>query len=185
MTFPLETERLLLRPIEPADVDAFAPYMADPEIVRFIGGEMLSRDQVVERLALWRRRFDTDGFGPLALVRREDGCVVGRCSLLVWQVPEWETTTAAEATGPWELELGWILGREHWGRGYATEAARAVLTFALDRVGLDRIVSAHAVGNEASANVMRKIGMHLERETIHPGNGRGVRVYEITRPAKS
>ena len=165
MTFPLETERLLLRPIEPADVDAFAPYMADPEIVRFIGGEMLSRDQVVKRLALWRRRFDTDGFGPLALVRREDGCVVGRCSLLVWQVPEWETTTAAEATGPWELELGWILGREHWGRGYATEAGRAVAGFAFEQLERDRLISLIAEKNTRSAAVAQRLGMTVEGET--------------------
>ena len=56
-----------------------------------------------------------------------------------------------------------------------------MLTFAFERAGLDRLVSVHAVGNEASANVMRKIGMHFERETTHPGNGRAVRVYAIER----
>ncbi len=73
----------------------------------------------------------------------------------------------------------------HWGQGFATEAARAALAFAWDPVGLDRVVSVHAVGNDPSGNVMQKIGMHLDRETVHPRNGRAVRVYAIDRPATS
>jgi RimJ/RimL family protein N-acetyltransferase len=80
------------------------------------------------------------------------------------------------------VEIGWRLARAHWDRGYATEAARAALAFGFERVGLDRIVSVYAVGNEASGNVMRKIGMHLDRETTHPASGRAVRVYAIERP---
>jgi len=80
------------------------------------------------------------------------------------------------------VEIGWRLGRAHWRCGFATEAARAALAFAWDPVGLDRVVSVHAVGNDPSGNVMQKIGMHLDRETVHPKNGRAVRVYAIDRP---
>ena len=165
MTFPLETERLLLRPIEATDIDAFALYMADPDVVRYIGGEILSRDQVVERLALWRHRFDLDGFGALVLVRRDDGCVVGRCSLLVWQVPEWEITTAAEATGPRELELGWILGREHWGRGYMRPKRERRCGVCVRRAEAGRLISLIAEENGRSAAVAQRLGMTVEGET--------------------
>ena len=80
------------------------------------------------------------------------------------------------------VEIGWRLARTHWQHGYATEAARAVLAFGFERVELARLVSVHAVGNDASGNVMRKIGMHLDRETTHPVNGRAVRVYAMERP---
>jgi len=174
----LETDRLVLRRWDlDADLDPFAAMCADPDVMRYIGdGSTQTRAECVDRLrafeASWRER----SFGLFAAELTATGEMIGFAGLAV---PDFLPEIMPS------VEIGWRLARAHWGRGYATEAARAVLTFALDRVGLDRIVSAHAVGNEASANVMRKIGMHLERETIHPGNGRGVRVYEITRPAKS
>jgi RimJ/RimL family protein N-acetyltransferase len=83
------------------------------------------------------------------------------------------------------VEIGWRLARSQWRQGFATEAARAALAFGWDPVGLDRVVSVHAVGNDASGNVMQKLGMHLDRDTVHPTNGRAVRVYAIDRPATS
>ena len=75
------------------------------------------------------------------------------------------------------VEIGWRLSRAHWGNGYATEAARAVLAFGFDVLGLERVVSVHAVGNDPSGNVMQKIGMHLDRETTDPAHRpRGARV---------
>lgn len=161
----LETERLILRPVEARDVDAFAPYLADPEVVRFIGGEPMSRREVEERIALWRDRFSRDGFGHFALVRREDGCIVGRCGLLVWTVPGWEITTRAEVTGEYEIEVGWMLGRAHWGHGYATEAARAVCGLAFGELGLERLISLIADANIASAAVAKRLGMTVEGAT--------------------
>ena len=158
----LETERLMLRPVEPSDLDAFATYLADPEVVRFIGGETLSREGTTERMAVWRGRFERDGFGQFALERREDGLVVGRCGLLVWQLPEWTITTESEAKDPYELELGWMLGREHWGHGYATEAARAVRAYTFGALGRRRLISLIAVENRGSAAVAARIGMTVE-----------------------
>jgi RimJ/RimL family protein N-acetyltransferase len=159
----LETERLTLRPVEPdVDLDAFATFMADPEVVRFIGGATLTRDETAERLAAYRARFERDGFGIFALVRRDDGVIVGRCGLLVWQLPEWAITTEAEAAGPTELELGWTLGRPYWGNGYATEAARAVRDWTFDGLGRMRLISLIADENTASAAVASRLGMAVE-----------------------
>ena len=161
----LETERLRLRAVEPGDLDAFAGYMADPDVVRFIGGRTLAREETVERVEVWRARFERDGFGQFALERRDDAVVVGRCGLLVWQLPEWSSTTLTEATDPYELELGWMLGREHWGRGYATEAGLAVRDFALGTLGLRRLISVIAVENRRSAAVAQRLGMAVESST--------------------
>jgi RimJ/RimL family protein N-acetyltransferase len=179
----LETERLSMRPVEAADADAFAPYLADPEVVRFIGGQTLSRPEVDDRVALWRRRFDLDGFGHFALVRRADGVVVGRCGLLVWQLPGWEVTTRSEAVEPYELELGWMLGREHWGRGYATEAARAVVELTFGPLGRTRLISLIAEENVASAAVARRLGMAVEGEArLHDLR---VEIWSLAAPASS
>jgi RimJ/RimL family protein N-acetyltransferase len=79
------------------------------------------------------------------------------------------------------VEIGWRLGRAHWGRGVATEAATAALRFAFTDGGLDRILGIHVVGNDASARVMRKLGMRFDRETTEIVYGRPVHVYAIDR----
>ena len=172
----LETERLVLRRWDlDADLDPFAAMCADPEVMRYIGdGSTQTRAQCADRLfafeAVWRER----GMGLFATELTTAGEMIGFAGLAI---PDFLPEIMPS------VEIGWRLARAHWGQGYATEAARAVLEYGFERVGLDRIVSVHAVGNEASANVMRKIGMHFERETTHPVNGRGVRVYEIARSA--
>jgi RimJ/RimL family protein N-acetyltransferase len=172
----IETERLVLRRWDlEADLDPFAAMCADPEVMRFIAdGSTQTRAQCVERLHAFEDVWGRRSFGLFAVELTATGELIGFTGLAV---PEFLPEIMPA------VEIGWRLAREHWGCGYATEAARSVLAFGFDQVGLDRLVSVHAVGNDASANIMRKIGMHLERETTHPGNGRGVRVYVIDRPA--
>jgi RimJ/RimL family protein N-acetyltransferase len=164
----LETERLILKPIDETSLDAFEVFMADPEVMRFIGGETLERDEVEIRLGLMRERFERDGFGHFVLTRKDDGRIVGRAGLLVWNVPEWTITTRAEAQGEYEIEMGWTLGREFWGNGYATEAARAIQEFAFGELGLDRLISLIAPANVASAAVATRLGMEVEGEAELP-----------------
>lgn len=168
MPIVLETERLTLTPIDESSLDAFEVFMADPKVVRFIGGETLGRDEVETHLGVMRERFERDGFGHFVLTRRNDGRIVGRCGLLVWNVPEWTITTRAEAEGDYEIEMGWTLGREFWGHGYATEAARAIQAFAFGELGLDRLISLIAAENVASAAVARRLGMEVEGEAELP-----------------
>ena len=78
------------------------------------------------------------------------------------------------------VEIGWRLGRLYWGQGIATEAARAALEFGFTDRGLDRIVSIHQLGNDASGRIMQKLGMQLDRE-ITDSRGRRVRIYAINR----
>jgi ribosomal-protein-alanine N-acetyltransferase len=165
MSVVLETERLLLSPIDEGALDAFEVFMADPEVVRFIGGQTFDRAEVEVRLAAMRGRFEQDGFGQFVLVRREDGRVLGRCGFLVWNIPEWTITTRADAVGDYEIEVGWMLGREFWGNGYATEAAVAVRDYAFSALELERLISLIAAENVASAAVAKRLGMEIEGET--------------------
>jgi RimJ/RimL family protein N-acetyltransferase len=162
----LETDRLTLRPVALDDLDAFTLLIADPEVVRYMGGRIITREELSKRIRVWRERFERDGFGIFALVRREDGRVLGRCGLLVWAVPSWETTTEAQVVGGYELELGGLLlGREYWGCGYATEAALAIRDYAFGQLGRDRLISLIAEANTAAAAVVKQLGMTIEGRT--------------------
>jgi RimJ/RimL family protein N-acetyltransferase len=167
----LATPRVLLRQWRDDDLDAFAEVTVQPEVMRWIGdGSVLDREGTAKRLDVYRRHWDEHGFGLFALVLRQTGELAGFTGLAV-------PTFLPEILPA--VEIGWRLGQRHWGQGLATEAARAVVTHARDDLGLKRLVSIHQVGNDASARVMIKLGMRLERETIEPSCGRPVRVYAL------
>jgi RimJ/RimL family protein N-acetyltransferase len=171
----LETERLVLRRWDvDADLDPYAALCADPEVMRYIGdGSVRTRADCAVQLEAFERGWAGFGFGLFALELKSTGELIGFAGLAI---PEFLPELMPA------VEIGWRLSRSNWNCGYATEAARTVLAFGFEPVGLDRIVSVHAVGNEPSGNVMRKIGMHFDRETVHPASGRAVRVYAIDRP---
>lgn len=167
----LETPRLLLRRWRSDDLDGFAAITAQPDVMRYIhDGRILDRAATAERLAAYERHWDEHGFGLYAVELRETGELAGFTGLAV--------PTFLPEIMP-AVEIGWRLGRAHWGQGLATEAARAVVTHARAGLGLRRLVSIHVVGNESSARVMVKLGMSLDRETVQPDTGRRVRVYAM------
>lgn len=161
----LETERLLLRPLSLDDLDDLATFYADPEVMRYLGvGKVLSRDESEQSLRRMLRSVELDGFGQLAVERAEDGVLMGRCGFLVWDAETLTPTTEAEADGPTELEVGYTLGREFWGQGFATEAAAAVRDHALGPMGRSRLIAFIRHENHASARVAEKLGMRHERD---------------------
>jgi len=167
----LETPRLLLRRWRSDDLDGFAAVNAQPEVMRYIhDGRTLDRAATAERIATYQRHWDEHGYGLYAVEVKETGELAGFTGLAVPVfLPEIMPA----------VEIGWRLGRAYWGRGLATEAAQAVVAHTRAELGLQRLVSIHVVGNEASARVMVKLGMALERETVQPDTGRKVRVYAL------
>ena len=164
----LETERLLLRaPVAP-DAEALAPMYADAEVMRYVGdGRPLTRAETQRSVKRMIQRWEADGFGLFTTVRKEDGAVIGRVGLLVWNADTWEPTTRAESeNGRTEVEVGYTLGRDYWGQGYATEAAGAVRDYALRELGADRLIALIIHGNTASENVARKLGLAYERDVM-------------------
>lgn len=163
----IRTERLLLRPIEGADVDAFARLFADPEVVRFIGdGTTSNRDETAEWVERTIQRNESEGFDRRAVILAGSGQAIGWCGIAVWDVE-----------GRPERELGYVLARGHWGRGYATEAATAMRDHALDALGLCRLIALIDHGNAASEAVAGKLGMGYERDA--PFHGRVVRLFAM------
>ncbi|MFF3666296.1 GNAT family N-acetyltransferase [Microtetraspora malaysiensis] len=167
------TERLRLRMWRDDDLDPLAAMDGDPEVMRYIGdGVPRTREQTAEALVRLGLGWQERGFGLFAVEVRETGDFAGWVGLAV---PEFLPEVMPA------VEIGWRLGRAHWGRGYATEAASEVLAFGFREVGLDEIVSVAHVENTASLRVMAKLGMRPERRTAVPSTGRPVQVTVITR----
>lgn len=169
---PLTTARLTLRRWRDSDLPHLAAVNADPEVMRWIGDgspwdEARTRAGIRTMEALW----DAEGFGLYAVEIRATGELAGFTGLTVPRsVPEVMPA----------VEIGWRLGRRHWGRGYATEAAVACLRHGFRTRGLDRILGVLQTGNTASERIMHKLGMRLDRELIASTTGRALRVYAIT-----
>ena len=154
----IETARLQLRLPRLEDATGAAGLLGDPEVMRFLGGETVPAEAVPEVVAKWIARWDDNGCGPFSLVRREDGCWLGRSGILVWDVRTWTHTTFAAAGEHAQPELGWALARAHWGSGYATEAALAVREWAYGELDVRRLVSVIRPDNVRSQRLAERLG---------------------------
>lgn len=174
----IETERLLLRKPALDDADALSEIYSDPEVMRYIGtGDTLDRAETRAWIKKALARWEANGFGQLVIER--DGEVVGRAGFLVWDADEWRVGTLPELGERAAVELGWMLGRAHWGHGYAAEAAEACRDHAFRELGLPRLISLIAPGNDRSVRVAEKIGARYVRDV-----GRGdwvARLFAVAR----
>ena len=143
----LATERLVLRPFVEADAAALFDISQDPEVMRFIGDRAIpSMEECWRGVAAWLGHWRLRGYGPLAIEERASGRFIGRVSL--WYPHGWPAP-----------ELGYLLGRAWWGRGYATEAAGAALDWAFEHLEEPTAwVSLIDQANTASIRVVTKLG---------------------------
>lgn len=151
--WPLETERLVLRPFTPHDVDSLHAIHSDERVVRWLYNDVRTRDETRELLArkIAGAVLQAEGdWLSAAVTVRETGKLVGDVSLF-W---------ASEAHR--QGELGFMIHPEHHGTGYATEASRPLLAFAFETLGLHRVVGRLEPRNAGSARVLEKLGMRRE-----------------------
>ena len=160
----LETERLVLRKPEPGDADAYAEIWGDPEVVRFLGGRTLSREEAAGGIDRMLKQWDRHGVGLFSVIRKEDERLVGRVGYLLWDPERWANAMHEELEEPLELEIGWVVASAFWNKGYATEAAIACRDNAFGPLGRDRVISLIAAENVASIRVAEKIGERYERD---------------------
>jgi ribosomal-protein-alanine N-acetyltransferase len=143
------------------DSEPFAEMNADPQVMEFFLVTLTPEesDALVKRI---EAGFDRDGFGLWALEVRKTGEFIGFTGLAP---PEFEAHFTPA------VEVGWRLAASAWGKGYATEAARAAIAFGFERAGLEEIVSMTSAGNERSRAVMERLGMSRDPadDFDHPG----------------
>lgn len=161
MTQAINTERLALRPWEDSDVDFAFDLYSRWVVQRFIGNEpavMNSRREALDKVARFQS-IDHPVHGIWAVTRKEDSTPVG--TLLLKPIPA-SGEEPLEASS--DVEIGWHFHPDHWGNGYATEAAAAVLEHAF-AAGLEQVVAVTNPANEASQSVCRRIGMEHQGQT--------------------
>jgi RimJ/RimL family protein N-acetyltransferase len=169
-TVVLTTARLLLRTFRRDDLPLYAALNADAEVVRHLGGVPLIREHS-DSIAQWAQQlYAREGIGLLAVERREDGAFLGMCGL------------HHQSSYPDEVEVGWRLAHEHWGHGYATEAAAGWLDHAFGQLDLPRVISITERPNVRSLAVMRRLGMVFDHEAEVEDEGEVFQavVYSIT-----
>jgi len=174
----IETERLVLRRPRLSDAKALHAMFGDPEVMRYIGdGSTLTPAKTKAWIEKALARWKADGFGHYVI--EKDRKVIGRAGFLVWDPDEWKTGTLAELGSHAAIELGWMLALEHWGNGYATEAAIALRNYGFKELKFERLISLITHGNDASVKVAERLGARYVRDV-----GRGdwkVRLYAVSR----
>ena len=148
----LETERLVLGEWQSADWIEFRPITTDPEVMRYItGGVPWSEETIRSFVDRQVKLHGERGFCRWKLAEKSSGNMIGFCGVGIWR-------------DGLEPEIGWWLARRYWGKGLATEAARAALADIFERVRLDRVVSIARPANIASTRIMEKLGLKFDRE---------------------
>ncbi|MFJ4872116.1 GNAT family N-acetyltransferase [Streptomyces sp. NPDC088757] len=167
----IRTPRLVLRRWSDDDLVPLSEINADPEVMRWTGdGSVRDLEETAEDIERYEEEWDEEGFGPFAVELIGSGELIGFTGLSVAEF-------LSEPTH--DIGIGWRLGRQFWGQGYASEAAHAVLEWALQDRGLDRVVAVTHLADRASENVAAKLGMEPERELEHPDLGVPLRVHAI------
>jgi RimJ/RimL family protein N-acetyltransferase len=153
----LETDRLIMRPLTGDDFADYAAMLADPEVAGGLAESVgTSPADAWRSLAMFIGHREIRGYSHWALVEKATGRFVGRA-------------------GPWQphgfpgLGVGWCLAREHWGKGYATEATRASLGYCLTELGAQEVVSIILPGNYRSIAVAERIGHRHLRDIEYRG----------------
>lgn len=151
--FPIETDRLLLRPFKRSDLEAVRRYLALPEMQRYLDWKVRDKADVGTALDAMIREHRLHRPGDaisLAIVRKSDPTLVGHVSL------RWVDATAGQA------EMRFIVSPDARRQGYAQEAAKAALDLGFDGIGMHRIFARCSARNEASAKLLKRLGMRLE-----------------------
>jgi len=147
----LETPRLLLRKFTAQDADALEAFLGDSVVMEYYPAA-LDRRGVQDWIERNIGRYDRDGHGLWAVVLRDSHQLIGDCGCVMQEVE-----------GRNEVEVGYHVRRDLWGRGYATEAARACVEYAFSRLGAERVISMIRPANVASRRVAEKNGMVCEK----------------------
>lgn len=154
----VETERLTFREFTEDDLELLIEQRSDPNVNKYLGGpERQNREALEKRIQFYISCYETHGFGMCSMLWKPTGEMIGSAGL-----------QPLEDTG--EIEVGYSLIKEFWGKGLGTESARGWLEFGFTTSGLERIVAVADVYNTASRHIMEKLGMKYEKTESHYGS---------------
>ncbi len=155
----LQTDRLLLRDWRGDDLEPMTAINQDVRVAEWLGG-VNNRDQTEARMKVWIDQWNERGYGQWAVEERASQQLVGRVGF---------TTHADWTASPHDAEIGWALAFDSWNRGYATEAASAVLEWARQNADLKSLISVTLPDNVRSRRVMEKLGLTYAGQTTWRG----------------
>lgn len=142
----LETKRLFLRKLKDYDVEEIFKMRSDVEIMRFIREPQTKKEESRKWIEMISERWDDEKIGFCGVIEKETKRFVGWCGL--WRLKETK-----------EIEVGYAINKDFWGKGYASESAKGCLEYGFNELNLDKIVAVADPENIASQNVMKRIGM--------------------------
>lgn len=162
----LETERLILRPMNDGDIERIFTLRKDEQVMRFIREPVKKREEAKKWIELVSSRWADEKIGFCSLIEKKSGEFIGWCGL--WRLNETD-----------EIEVGYAIAKEFWGKNFAPEAAEAFLEYGFDELNLKKIVAVASPANTPSRRVMEKLGMSYD----YTGEfyGRDLVHYTITR----
>jgi RimJ/RimL family protein N-acetyltransferase len=149
-SYPIATERLLLRPWRLDELDCFHALRSNSDVVRYLYEDPLTREQAAEKLAERRSDFTPGEWVNIAVERAADGVVLGDAAL------RWTSEEHRQA------EIGYTFDPAHHGNGYATEAAAKIVELAFELLGVHRVIGRIDARNSASARLLERLGMRRE-----------------------
>jgi len=158
MTIVFSTQRLILKKFSAADAQGFYELNLDPEAIRYTGDVPFLSIAEAEDFILSYDHYERHGYGRWSVFLKDDNKYIGFCGLNYSQKKM-------------EVDVGFRFMRVHWGKGYATEAARASLQYGFNEYSLDRIVGRAMKENAASLRVLEKLGMRFRKEFDEEGAG--------------
>jgi len=165
---PIITDRLRLRPFQPDDLDALHAFFTQREVRRYLlDDELVSRQWVAEEISGSIASFKRYGYGQWAVFLDQAVPLIGFCGYRFFHQPV-------------ELQLLYGIEPGHWGRGLATEAARAMVRFGFEQLDFKSVVASTDAPNTASVRVMEKAGLSFEKRLVI--DGLDTIYYSLSRP---
>ena len=172
----LTTNRLRLEPYSEGHLAGLNQLNSDPEVMRYLAdGRAQTLEETVAAIERVKKRWSEVGYSWWALMERATGELVGAGAI---QNLRRDATLLPDLACP--LEIGWRLRRDRWGQGLATEAARAMGDFAFKALNAPELLAVCDPANTASANVMRRLGMHALG--VRRWYGKDLLTYRIAAP---
>jgi len=153
----IESERLIFRKFTLDDLPMLVEQRSDPEVNKFLGGTKLQNPEALgKRIRFYMSCYESHGFGMCSMFWKPTGEMIGSAGI-------------QPLDGTDEIEVGYSMIKEFWGKGIGTEAARAWLDHGFRNAGLERIVAVAHTENWASRRIMEKLGMKYEKVEEHYG----------------